>query len=82
MARERINDRAWLFWLVFAVWLATALPMLILSLFLLEVPLWPSFGPESTVEGVSVWAVFAAWFYVTPVVLIMVSRRNRRTSAF
>ena len=82
MISERIIDKTWFFWLIAAVWLATAVPILALSLFLLEVPLWPSFSAESTAEGILVWAVFAAWLYVTPVVLLFVARRRRRASAF
>lgn len=77
----RNTVKTWMFWLIAVVWIATAAPILILSLFLLEVPLWPSFTEESTVEGVSIFAVFAAWFYLTPVVLIVVGRRRRRTPA-
>jgi hypothetical protein len=80
MIGKRNGAKTWLFWLVAAAWLATAVPVLVLSLFLLEVPLLPSFSAESTVEGISVWAVLAAWFYVTPVVLIVVARRHRRAS--
>ena len=81
MIGDRNNAKTWLFWLVAAVWLATAMPILIFSLMILEVLLWPSFSTESTAEGISLWAVFAAWLYVTPVVLLVVARRHRRTSA-
>jgi uncharacterized membrane protein YhaH (DUF805 family) len=70
-----------LFWLVFVLWLATALPIATLSLFMWEIPLWPSFNADSTSEGVAVWAAVTAWFYLTPVGLILVGRANRRPSA-
>jgi hypothetical protein len=73
--------RKWLFWLVFAVWLATAIPIALFSLFAFELPLRPHFSAESTPEGISVWAVFAAWFYVIPIVLIVVGRRERRRAS-
>jgi hypothetical protein len=82
MIGERNTAKTRLFWLIAATWLATAIPILVLSLLLLEVPLWPSFSAESTAEGISVWTVVAAWFYITPVVLITVARRYRRRSAF
>jgi uncharacterized membrane protein YhaH (DUF805 family) len=69
-----------LFWLVFVLWLATALPIATLSLFMWEIPLWPSFNADSTSGGVAVWAAVTAWFYVTPVGLILVGRTNRRPS--
>jgi uncharacterized membrane protein YhaH (DUF805 family) len=81
MIGKHFTARRPLFWLVFVLWLATALPIATLSLFMWEIPLWPSFSAESTSEGVAVWAVVAAWFYVTPVGLILVSRTNRRPSA-
>ena len=81
MIGDRNTAKIWLFWLVAVIWLATAIPILIFSLMVLEVPLWPSFSTESTVEGTTIWAVFTAWFYVTPVVLIVVARRRRRASA-
>jgi hypothetical protein len=73
--------KVWLFRLVAAVWLATAIPIALLSAFLLELPLWPTFGPDSTAEGVAVWAVSAAWFYITPVVLLVSGRRWNGRSA-
>jgi hypothetical protein len=76
------QTKLWLFRFVAAVWLATAIPIILLSAFLLELPLWPTFGPDSTTEGIVLWAVIAAWFYVTPVVLIGVRRRLNRRSAF
>lgn len=57
----------WLIWLVGAVWLATAILTGLLSAFLLEVPLWPTFSAESTPEGIGLSAVIAVWFYITPV---------------
>jgi len=70
-----------LFWVLLVVWLATALPIAILSLFMLEIPLWPSPNAVSTSEGFGVWAVVTAWFYVTPVGLIMLRRCFTRPSA-
>jgi hypothetical protein len=75
MTKNRSQISVWLFRLVAAVWVATAVPITIFSLFLLEPPLWPRFGPESTPEGIVLWAAFAAWFYITPVVLLIVDRR-------
>ena len=71
----------WLFGLVAAVWLVTNIPIALISIFLLEIPLWPTFGSDSTAEGVTVWAVMTAWFYVTPVVLLVIGRRWSRQSA-
>jgi hypothetical protein len=73
--------KRWLFRLVAAVWLATAIPICLLSAFLLEVPLWPTFSDESTPEGVGLWAVIAAWFYITPMILIVIGRRWNGRSA-
>ncbi len=81
MIGKHFTARKSLFLLVFVLWLATALPIATLSLFMWEIPLWPSFSAESTSEGVAVWAVVAAWFYVIPVGLILVGRNNRRPSA-
>lgn len=81
MIGKHCTAKRLLFWLVFAFWLATALPIATLSLFMWEIPLWPSFSSESTSEGFAVWAVVTAWFYVTPVGLILVGRTNRRPSA-
>jgi hypothetical protein len=71
----------WLFWLVLALWLATAFPIALWSLLTFELPLWPSFSEESTTEGIMIWATFAAWFYITPVALIMVNRRARMSAS-
>ena len=65
----------WLFGLVAAVWLVTAIPIALISLLFLEIPLWPTFSSESTVEGTMVWAVMTGWFYITPVVLLIIGRR-------
>lgn len=73
--------RNWLFWLALIVWLASAIPIALFSLFTLELPLWPSFSAESTREGITIWAAFAAWFYITPFVLAMVVHRRRKTAA-
>jgi len=81
MAIASTAARKWLFWLVFSVWLATAIPIVLFSLFTFELPLWPHFSVESTPEGISVWAVIAAWFYFTPVVLIVIDRRGKRPAA-
>ena len=81
MTNESSPTKLWLFRLVAAVWLATAIPIFLLSAFLLEVPLWPTFSDESTPEGVGLWAVIAAWFYITPVVLLVIGRRWTRRSA-
>lgn len=71
------TDRGtWMSWLVFAVWLGTAIPIALFSLLTLELPLWPSFSAESTAEGITIWATFAVWFYITPVVLAVLSRRK------
>jgi hypothetical protein len=79
MAGNPTGLRTALFYLVFAVWLASAIPIMLFSLFWTqELPLWPSFGAESTREGIAVWAVFAAWFYITPIVLAVVARRRKR----
>lgn len=69
-----------LFWLVFIVWLATAVPIPLFSLFTLELPLWPTFSAESTRKGIAIWAIFAAWFYITPLLLVVVRRRGRMTA--
>jgi hypothetical protein len=76
-----LQIKLWLFRLVAAVWLATALPIAFLSLFLLEIPLWPTFGPDSTTEGIALWAAFAAWFYIMPVVLLVLGRRSNGRSS-
>lgn len=81
MTKGRSQAKFWLFRFVAAAWLATAIPIILLSAFLLELPLWPTFGPDSTTEGIVLWAVVATWFYVTPVVLIIVSRRWNRQAA-
>jgi uncharacterized membrane protein YhaH (DUF805 family) len=81
MVANQFTARRLLFWLVFGLWLATALPIATLSLFMLEIPLRPSFSAESTSEGVAVWAVCAAWFYITPIGLILVGRARRRPPA-
>lgn len=73
--------KLWLSRLVGAVWLATAIPIGLLSGFLMEVPLWPTFSDESTPEGIGLWAVLAAWFYITPVALLVIGRRWNRRSA-
>lgn len=75
------QTKLWLFRLVAGVWLATAIPIILLSALLLELPMWPTFGPDTTTEGIVIWAVIAAWFYVTPAVLIVVDRRWNRLSA-
>lgn len=66
----------WLFWLALIAWLALAIPIGLFSLLTLELPLWPSFSAESTSEGMAIWAIFAAWFYITPIVLFGVRRRR------
>lgn len=72
----------WLFRLVAALWLATAVPTAILSFFLMELPFWPHFGPESTPDDIVRWAAVAAWFYITPISLIIVGRRwNGRSTS-
>ncbi len=81
MARASLTWQYWLFWMVFAVWLATAIPVIMFSLFTLELPLWPSFSEESTVEGVTVWAIYTAWFYLTPLVLVAIIRRKRMSAS-
>lgn len=81
MASKKLTATKLLFWLLFVVWLATALPIAILSLFMLEIPLWPTPNAESTSEGFVVWAVATGWFYVTPVGLIMLRRTFTRPSA-
>ena len=65
------------FWAVAILWLATALPILGISLLSLEIPLWPSFGPESTLEGRLVWAAVAGWFYLIPIVLFLLRKYRR-----
>lgn len=72
--------KSWLFWLIAGFWLATAILITIFSMLVLELPFWPEFGPESTPEGVMIWAVFTAWFYITPVVLVIMVRRWRAMS--
>jgi hypothetical protein len=81
MTNSSAAVRKWSFWLVFTVWLATAIPIALFSLFTFELPLWPNFSAESTPEGISVWAVFAAWFYITPAVLVVIHRRSTRQAA-
>ena len=81
MISKHFTAKRPLFWLLFVFWLATALPIATLSLFMWEIPLWPSFSSESTSDGVAVWAVVTVWFYVTPVGLIWASRTHRRPSA-
>jgi hypothetical protein len=70
-----------LFWLVLIVWLTTAIPIALYSLLSLELPLWPSFSAESTREGITVWIVFAAWFYVTPLILAVLARLRRNAGS-
>lgn len=65
----------WLFWLWAALWLLTAFPIVLWSLLTFELPLWPEFSEESTTEGTIIWAIFAAWFYITPFLLFIVNRR-------
>ncbi len=77
MADTPLALRSWRFWLVTILWLAVAIPIALFSLFTQELPLWPSFSAESSREGIAVWALFAAWFYVTPFVLFLVRRRGR-----
>ncbi len=67
-----------LFWSIAILWLASALPVIGISLFSLEMPLWPNFGPESTTEGRIVWAVFTSWIYITPLLLLAFRRFGRR----
>jgi hypothetical protein len=81
MAHVQIGWRKSLFLLVFALWLATAIPPTIFAFFTLEPPLWPSFSEESTTEGIVVWAVYAAWFYITPMILFVPHHRNRMTAS-
>ena len=78
---EPSQIKLWLFRLVGAAWFAAAIPIGLLSAFLLEVPLWPTFSDESTPEGIGLWAVIAAWFYITPVGLLVIGRRWNRRSA-
>ena len=73
--------RNWLFWLVLIAWLATAIPIVPFSVVTSEPPLWPSFSAESTREGIAIWAVFAAWFYMTPFVLAVVIHRKRKVGS-
>ncbi|WP_267435038.1 hypothetical protein [Sphingomonas sp. GM_Shp_1] len=66
MIRKPSTITLWLFRLVAAVWIATAIPI----------------GPDSTMEGVSLWGAMAGWFYITPVILLVIGRRwNRPTAA-
>jgi hypothetical protein len=81
MNHKRLPFGTWLFTLVFTLWLSVAVPILLYSLLTLQVPLWPNFGPESTWEGIFIWAVLAAWFYLIPVILIAVNRRGRSSHA-
>ena len=81
MSERRLALRNWLFWLVLIVWLATAIPIALLSLVTLELPLWPSLSAETTREGITIWAVFAAWFYITPLVLALVVHRRRKAGS-
>jgi hypothetical protein len=46
-----------------------------------RIPPWPSFNADSTSKGVTDWVAVTAWFYVTPVRLILVGRINKRRSA-
>ncbi|KQN83024.1 hypothetical protein ASE90_09760 [Sphingomonas sp. Leaf67] len=68
-----------MFWLLLILWIAIAVPITLFSLLTLELPLWPSFPAESTREGIALWAFLAAWYYIVPVVLVLVGRRARRT---
>lgn len=81
MINKHFSAKKVLFWLVFALWLATAIPTVTLSLLIWEIPLWPSFSAESTSGGVAVWAVVTAWLYVTPIGLILIGRTKRRPTA-
>jgi len=69
--------KTWLFRLIVAIWMAFAIPFTLLSFFLLELPFWPSFDRDSTLEGITIWAVLAAFYYMTPVILIVIGRRWR-----
>ncbi|NKJ00724.1 hypothetical protein [Novosphingobium sp. SG707] len=74
--------KIWLFRLVAVVWLTTAVPICLFSAFFLEIPLWPTFNDQSTPEGIGLWAVIAAFFYITPMVLIFIGRRWNGRSAY
>ncbi len=76
MARER-NVAMWLRWLVGILWFATAAPIVILSLLFGEVPLWPTFGADSTAQGIAIWAVLTLWVYAMPAVLFVMARRRQ-----
>lgn len=77
MADNRFVGMTWAFWLIFAIWLASAVPIALFSVLTLELLFWPSFSAESTAEGILIWTIFAAWFYLTPVVLLAIRRRKR-----
>jgi hypothetical protein len=64
-----------LYWAILALWLVTALPVLLWSALVAEIPWRPNFSSESTLEGITIWAVFAAWFYVTPILLLVFRKR-------
>jgi uncharacterized RDD family membrane protein YckC len=82
MNKPPSKTKVWLFRIVAAIWMVIAIPIALFSFLLLEMPLWPSFGPESTPEGIALWAVLATWFYVTPVVLLIIGRRwNERSDS-
>jgi hypothetical protein len=43
-----------------------------------RIPFWPSFTKDSTAEGMTLWAVMTTWFYVTPIILLMIGRQGNR----
>ena len=81
VVQDFAKAKLWLFRFIAAVWIATAIPIVLLSVLLLELPFWPNFSVDSTAEGIATWAVIAAWFYITPIALLIIGRRwNRRLS--
>jgi hypothetical protein len=77
MTSMRGSGKRWLLWIIAALWLGTAVPIIALSLWLGDVPLWPSFNAESTPEGVVLWTVLAAWIYLPPILPLAKVRRKR-----
>jgi hypothetical protein len=54
--------------------LTTAIQIASITLPLLEVPLWPSFRPDTTAEDITLQAVTTEWFYIKPIALLVMGR--------
>jgi hypothetical protein len=81
MAIEQSQTKTWLFRIVAAVWIATFVPLALLSLVLLEIPLWTTFHSDLSPAGFMLAVVAAAWFYIVPILLLVIGRRWNRQPA-